>query len=175
MNRRGNADSYLELISAIRSRLSDAVIRSTFLLGFPGETDEDFAALLDFQDKARLDWLGCFIYSREEDTPAYSMHKRVPKSIAAQRKNNIEERQIPITEERMNRFVGRNCTILVEEALDKEEGLYLGRLPCQAPEVDGAAVISADMELRPGNFVHGRVFARSGFDLEVSVSEGQPV
>jgi ribosomal protein S12 methylthiotransferase len=172
MNRRGNADSYLELISAIRSRLSCAVIRSTFLVGFPGETDEDFEALLDCQDKARLDWLGCFIYSREEDTPAYSMKKRVPKNIAARRKNCLEERQIPITEERLNRFVGRSFTVLVEEALDREDGLYLGRLPCQAPEVDGAAVIRADTELRAGSFVRGRVFARAGFDLEVSVSEG---
>jgi ribosomal protein S12 methylthiotransferase len=170
MNRRGNAGYYLELISAIRARLSDAVIRSTFLLGFPGESDEDFAALLDFQDKARLDWLGCFIYSREEGTPAYSMKKRVPKKIAVLRKNTVEERQTAITEERMDRFVGRDFTVLVEEAVDKENGLYLGRLPCQAPEVDGAAVISADTELRPGDFVRGRVFARSGFDLEVSVT-----
>jgi ribosomal protein S12 methylthiotransferase len=169
MNRRGNADSYLELISAIRTRLSDAVIRSTFLLGFPGEADKDFADLLDFQDKARLDWLGCFTYSREEATPAYSLEERVSKRIAAQRKNIIEERQISITEERMNRFVGRSFAVLVEEAVDKEEGLYLGRLSCQAPEVDGVAVISANRELRMGDFVQGRVFTRSGFDLEVSV------
>jgi ribosomal protein S12 methylthiotransferase len=73
MNRRGAAESYLELIASIRTALPDAVIRSTFLTGFPGETVEDLQALLDFQDKARLDWAGAFVFSREEDTPAYTM------------------------------------------------------------------------------------------------------
>lgn len=177
MNRRGNAAAYLSLIETIRSRLPDAVLRSTFLLGFPGETDEDFQALLDFQDKARLDWAGCFAYSREEDTPAYSMKNRVPKKLAAERKRIVEERQADISEKRMDRFVGKEFDVLVEEAIDEEEGLYLGRLYCQAPEVDGAAVISdtrmasgSDQHLTPGAFVRGRVTGRAGFDLEVAVS-----
>lgn len=167
MNRRGNAAAYLSLIETIRSRLPDAVIRSTFLLGFPGEADEDFRALLDFQDKAQLDWLGCFTYSREEDTPAYAMKNRVSKKLAAERKRMVEERQISITEKQMDRFVGREFDVLVEEAVDEEDGLYLGRLFCQAPEVDGAAVINSDRNLAPGAFVRGRVTGRAGFDLEV--------
>ncbi|GHT64717.1 ribosomal protein S12 methylthiotransferase RimO [Spirochaetia bacterium] len=167
MNRRGNAAAYLSLIETIRSRLPDTVIRSTFLLGFPGEADEDFRALLDFQDKAQLDWLGCFTYSREEDTPAYSMKNRVPKKLAAERKRMVEERQISISEKQMDRFVGREFDVLVEEAVDEEDGLYLGRLYCQAPEVDGAAVINSDRNLAPGAFVRGRVTGRAGFDLEV--------
>jgi ribosomal protein S12 methylthiotransferase len=67
----------------------------------------------------------------------------------------------------MDRFIGRTEDVLVEERIDGEEGLYLGRLPCQAPEVDGAAVISADTALEPGAFVRGAVFARAGLDLEV--------
>jgi ribosomal protein S12 methylthiotransferase len=172
MNRRGNTDSYIKLIQEIRRRLPDAVIRSTFLLGFPGETDEDFEALLDFQDKAELDWAGAFTYSREEDTAAYSMKNRVPKKIAAQRKALVEERQIPITQKRMDRFVGRDMEALIEEAVEEaapeEEGLYLGRLYCQAPEVDGAAVIRSEKPLVPGALLPGRVFARAGFDLEWS-------
>jgi ribosomal protein S12 methylthiotransferase len=184
MNRRGNAPSYLGLIENIRTLLPDAVIRSTFLTGFPGETGEDFEALLDFQDRARLDWLGCFAYSREEDTPAYAMKERVPRKIAAERKAILEERQIPITGKRMDRFLGRELEALVEERLEAPESgeetgapaggmpgedFYLGRLYCQAPEVDGAAVICPDRPLTPGTFVRGRVVSRAGFDLELRI------
>jgi ribosomal protein S12 methylthiotransferase len=163
------------------------VIRSTFLTGFPGETGEDFEALLDFQDKLTLDWAGAFAYSREEGTPAYTMKHRVSKKLAAERKQIIEERQIPITQNRMDRFIGCTMDVLVEERISAanaapeaagaghlpepadDGGLYLGRLACQAPEVDGAAVISTDRDLVPGTLVRGRVFARAGFDLEVRV------
>jgi ribosomal protein S12 methylthiotransferase len=173
MNRRGTAESYLDLIAAIRSALPDAAIRSTFLLGFPGETEEDFRALLDFQARARLDWAGAFAYSREEGTPAYSMKGRVPRRLAEERKRMVEEQQTAITQERMNRFIGRTEDVLVEERINGEEGLYLGRLPCQAPEADGAAVISADDPLEPGTFVRGAVFARAGLDLEVKAFSRQ--
>jgi ribosomal protein S12 methylthiotransferase len=169
MNRRGNAGVYLDLIETIRGRLPNAVIRSTFMTGFPGETGEDFAALLDFQEKACLDWLGCFTYSREEDTPAFSMKTRVPKKTALERKGIIEERQIPITEKQMDRFTGQSFDALVEEKIEGEDGLYLGRLFCQAPEVDGSAVITSGRDLLPGDFVRGRVFARAGFDLDLRV------
>jgi ribosomal protein S12 methylthiotransferase len=170
MNRRGTAESYLGLIAAIRSALPGAAIRSTFLTGFPGETEGDFQALLDFQARARLDWAGVFTYSREEGTPAYTMKGRVSRRAAEERKRLLEERQVPITEERMDRFVGRTEDVLVEEKINGEENLYLGRLFCQAPEVDGAAVILADDALEPGVFARGRVIARAGFDLEVRAS-----
>jgi ribosomal protein S12 methylthiotransferase len=169
MNRRGNAGTYLALLETIRGRFPGAVIRSTFMTGFPGETEDDFRRLLDFQEKARLDWMGCFAYSREEDTPAYSMKGRVAKKTALERKRALEERQIPITEGQMDRFVGLGFETLVEEKIEGEDGLYLGRLPCQAPEVDGSAVITSARELVPGALVRGRVFARAGFDLEVRV------
>ncbi|MDR2759257.1 MAG: 30S ribosomal protein S12 methylthiotransferase RimO [Spirochaetaceae bacterium] len=182
MNRRGDPQTYLSLIEEIRSALPDGVIRSTFLTGFPGETEEDFLALLDFQEKARLDWLGVFAYSREEDTPAYALKGRVPGKIAAARKARIETQQIPITQERMEHFIGREMAVLVEEeftpaasALPGEGNLYLGRLFSQAPEVDGAAVITSGEELVPGTLIQGRVFARAGFDLEVAaLPKGKP-
>ena len=178
MNRKGTAEKYLQLLETIRSRLPQAVIRSTFLLGFPGETEEDFAALLDFQEKAKLDWLGCFTYSREEGTAAYSMKGRIPAKTATARKQTIEERQIPITEKNMERFIGQTLEVLIEEqinpAAEDGENFWLGRLYCQAPDIDGAAVIagsgidSAGSEsLRAGNFVRCKVIARRGFDLEV--------
>ena len=171
MNRRSNAFFYLSLIKTIRRRLPDATIRSTFMTGFPGETEEDFALLLDFQKKASLDWMGCFAYSREEDTPSYHMKGRVAKKIAAQRKQLVEESQIPITEKQMNRFVGLTFDVLVEERFEPlaagEENMYLGRLPCQAPDVDGSAVIISPRPLEPGSLVPCKVINRAGFDLKV--------
>jgi ribosomal protein S12 methylthiotransferase len=173
MNRHGNATDYVTLVETIRARLPAAVIRSTFLLGFPGETDADFAALLDFQYKLRLDWLGCFAYSHEEDTPAYTMPQQIPQKIAAQRKRKIEKCQIPITEQNMDRFVDQNLNVLLEEQISGEENnpdthFWLGRLYCHAPEVDGAAVvIGANAELKAGDIIPCEVIGRRGFDLEV--------
>ncbi|MCL1931636.1 MAG: MiaB/RimO family radical SAM methylthiotransferase, partial [Treponema sp.] len=90
MNRRGSAETYIALAATIRQRIPAAVIRTTFLLGFPGETDADFAALLDFQHKLRADWLGCFSYSREEGTPACAMKRQVPAKTAARRQRQVE-------------------------------------------------------------------------------------
>jgi len=176
MNRRGTAEKYLALLETIRQRLPRAVIRSTFLPGFPGETEDDFAALLDFQEKANLDWLGCFTYSREEGTASYSMKGRVPAKIAAARKQTIEERQAAITEKNMDRFFGQTLDVLIEERLDsaaaEDENFLLGRLYCQAPDIDGAAVIvgGGDGEsLQMGKFARCKVIARRGIDLEVGL------
>jgi len=177
MNRHGSADKYIELLQTIRKRLPHAVIRSTFLLGFPGETEEDFAVLLDFQQKANLDWLGCFVYSREEGTAAYSMKGRIPGKIAEERKQKIEERQIPITEKNMEHFTGLTLDVLIEEqiaadanAAETNENIWLGRLYCHAPDIDGAAVIvSGQTNLHLGTFTKCKVIARRGFDLEVRV------
>jgi ribosomal protein S12 methylthiotransferase len=180
MNRRGCAENYLALLKTIRARLPDAVIRSTFLLGFPGETEEDFTALLDFQEKAALDWLGCFAYSREEDTPAFSMKKRVSKKTAQMRKQIIEERQIKITEKNMDRFINKTLEVLIEEQFDStnsdnNENFILGRLYCQAPEIDGATVITGtdfknnSINEKLGNLVRCKVISRRGFDLEAQL------
>ena len=142
------------------------------MTGFPGETEEDFTLLLDFQNKAKLDWVGCFAYSREENTPAYKMKGRVAKKTTTERKRIIEESQISISEKKMDRFIGRILNVLVEEKLetqapsDGESSLYLGRLPCQAPEVDGSTVIFTSKPLKTGTIIPCRVVARTGIDLE---------
>jgi ribosomal protein S12 methylthiotransferase len=175
MNRRGDAEAYIALAETIRRRLPGAVIRTTFLAGFPGETEDDFALLTDFQKKLRPDWAGCFAYSREEDTPAYSMKAQVPKRTAARRKRDIEERQVQITEKSMERFVGKTFNVLFEEHFSgKGEEIWLGRLYCHAPEVDGAAVITGlapGTEHKAGDMLPCRVIARRGIDLEVEINE----
>ncbi|HOX48157.1 MAG TPA: 30S ribosomal protein S12 methylthiotransferase RimO [Spirochaetia bacterium] len=171
MNRKGSPEAYLRLLSRIREALPDAVIRSTFLLGFPGETDEDFAALRGFQEAARIDWLGAFAYSREEGTAAYAMKGRVPKKTVAERKKAVEEAQERITSERLARFVGRELEVLVEEPVegaaedrDGGEELSLGRAWLQAPEVDGLTVLRGRFEA--GTAVRAKVLAVNGVDLD---------
>jgi ribosomal protein S12 methylthiotransferase len=168
MGRKSDPNANLELLAMIRAALPGAVIRSTFLVGFPGESGEDFKGLLDFQERARLDWLGAFTYSREEDTPAYSMKERVPKKTAEERKTEVERRQIPITDRALNAQIGRTLDVLVEERLEGE-AMSIGRSYLQAPDVDGLVVVRA--ALAPGTMVRVRITRRNGVDLEGEVVE----
>jgi ribosomal protein S12 methylthiotransferase len=163
MGRRGDAARNLALLSEIRERVPDAVIRSTFLTGFPGETDEDFDHLLSFQEEARLDWMGVFTYSREEDTPAYRMGPRVTKAVAEKRKQELERRQVGITERLLDAWIGRRMDVLIEEPVQGEE-LSLGRGFLQAPDVDGLVVVHGTH--RAGTLVKTKVLRRNGVDLE---------
>lgn len=164
MNRSGDARAYLDLFSGIRSALPGAVIRSTFLVGFPGEEDEDFTALRAFQEEAALDWAGAFAYSREEGTPAWSMGRRPASKLAKARKAELEAAQTVITERVLGRFVGTVQTVLVEERIDGEE-LAIARGYMNAPEVDGAVVVVGG-ELSPGDVVEAAVRSVKGVDLE---------
>lgn len=168
MGRKGDTETYLDLIARIRDGLPGAVIRSTFLVGFPGESRKDFAMLEDFQDRAKLDWLGVFSYSKEEGTPAAGLQGDLSYKFRGKqrdrRKDQLMFRQIPITEERMERFVGQEMKILIEEAVEGEE-LFLGRGYLQAPDVDGLTVVDAQ-GLTPGEMVPVRIVRRNGLDLE---------
>jgi ribosomal protein S12 methylthiotransferase len=163
MNRKGSPRVYLDLIAKIRATLDDAMIRSTFLVGFPGETEEDFDALRRFQDEARLDWLGVFTYSREENTPAYGMKGRVAKKVAEARKASIETAQEAITGERLKRFISKTVEVLAEEGVEGET-LTLGRAWMQAPDVDGLTVVKG--RFAPGATCQARIVGVNGVDLE---------
>lgn len=168
MGRRGDAEEYLDLIGTIRDSVSSAVIRSTFLTGFPGETGEDFRTLLDFQQRAKLDWAGVFTYSREEGTPAYryrgALGTRLARRTMIKRKLILEQNQMEITMSRLDRFVGRHFDVLVEENITGEE-LSLGRMYAQAPEVDGLVVLRSSRVV-PGTVVKAKIRKRNGLDLE---------
>jgi ribosomal protein S12 methylthiotransferase len=163
MNRKGSPRIYLDLIANIRATLGDAMIRSTFMVGFPGETDEDFDILRRFQDEAKLDWLGVFTYSREEHTPAYGMKGRVAKKVAEARKASIETAQEAITGERLKRFIGQTVEVLAEEGVEGE-ALTLGRAWMQAPDVDGLTVVKG--RFAPGTTCAARIVGVNGVDLE---------
>lgn len=181
MNRIGPASEYIETISYIKSELPDAVIRTTFLTGFPGETDKNAENTYNFLKEIRPDWSGCFTYSREEDTPAYSMKPRVPAKVAKARAERLEQLQSSITEENLKKYVGITTDVLIEEIItnnqelseDSDEGLALGRAWFQAPEVDGCVVVRYDLTqkrdveaVKPGNLVSVKIMAVSGVDLD---------
>ena len=170
MGRRGSAESYLALLDRIREALPRASLRSTFLVGFPGESDEDFRRLLDFQRRAELDWAGFFTYSREEGTAAFDLGPRVPGKTAEARRRELERAQEAITARRLERHVGSQLDVLIEEPV-QGQALALGRAYLQAPEVDGLLVVKAG-GLEAGRLYRVRVDRRNGVDLEGSLVDG---
>ncbi len=166
MGRAGTPAENLQLISDIRAALPDATIRTSLLVGFPGETDADLTELLEFQAKAKIDWLGAFIYSPEEGTLAATLPGKPGPRTATRRKNALESAQQDITAQRMDRFVGRVLPVLIEEAVEGED-MALGRTMFQAPEVDGLTVVHIKREnIVPGQFVMVRIERRNDVDME---------
>ena len=183
MNRNGSAEVYLDIVKNIRDAFEKAKspygepqIRTTFLVGFPGETDEDFNETIKFLKELRPLWSGGFTYSREEDTPSYSFKGRVPKKTAEARLAEIQNTQTSITEKKLDSFIGKEIEVLVEELIQAEDKTFLalGRAWFQAPEVDGAVVLNFNLNkkdidgnpISPGSIVKARIAARNGFDLE---------
>ncbi len=168
MGRTGDSKKYLDLIASIRSAVPDAVIRSTIMLGFPGEDRQAFDVLMRFIEEARLDWMGSFLYSREEDTPAWKMrgeaeHKKAVRQ-AAEWQKELQTVQEKITAQRLRRFVGNTYPVLIEELVEGEE-LAIGRMYAQAPEVDGLTVVMG-RGLVPGQRVRCGVSRVNGIDLQ---------
>ncbi|MBN2049568.1 MAG: 30S ribosomal protein S12 methylthiotransferase RimO [Spirochaetales bacterium] len=166
MGRRGTAGDYLNLADRIRTALPGAVLRTTFLVGFPGETREAFAELVDFQRRLQPDWLGVFTWSREEGTAAASMSRFTAPSrkTAEARREALMAAQENLTAEAMKRFLRRELPVLVEEPVTGED-LALGRIYAQAPEVDGLTVIDA-AGLKGGDVTVCRITGVRGYDLE---------
>ena len=168
MKRTGTPEIYLSLISRIREALPDAVIRTTLMLGFPGEDRKAFDTLLSFVREARFDWMGSFLYSREEDTPAYDMrgekeHEKANK-VAAKWQKELEALQEEITAEQLERFVGKEYTVLIEEKVEGED-LAIGRIYAEAPDVDGLTVVMG-RGMKPGDKVRAGITRTRGVDLE---------
>ncbi|MDY4609729.1 MAG: 30S ribosomal protein S12 methylthiotransferase RimO [Sphaerochaetaceae bacterium] len=168
MGRTGDRSMYLNLVQSIRATLPEAVIRSTIMLGFPGEGRAEFDELMAFIDEARLDWVGSFLYSREEDTPAWKMrnakeHKKAAKEAAAWQKE-LEATQEKITAQRLQRFVGNTYDVLIEELVEGED-LAIGRMYAQAPDVDGLTVVMG-RNLVPGSRIRCGITKVNGIDLQ---------
>lgn len=137
MRRRGTKEEYISLIKYIRSQMSDAIIRTTMIVGFPHETKKDFDELIEFVKEVEFDHLGAFMYSKEEDTPAFKMNMQVSKKEKVNRYNILLEEQRHISNKLMKKFIGNTYFALLEK-YDDNEKCFLARIYSQAPDdIDG--------------------------------------
>ena len=156
MNRRGDRESLTALINKLRARIPDISIRTTFIVGFPGETDENFESLSEFADEMKFDRYGCFAYSAEEDTPAATMENQIDEDVKIERASIMNSQQQRIFEDKLEALVGKELTVIVD-GFDEDEILYFGRSYMDAPEIDTVVIISSEEELTAGQFVKGVV------------------
>ena len=156
MNRRGDRESLTALINKLRARIPGITIRTTFIVGFPGETDENFESLSEFADEMKFDRYGCFAYSAEEDTPAATMENQIDEDVKIERACIMNAQQQRIFEDKLEALVGKELTVIVD-GFDEDEMLYFGRSYMDAPEIDTVVIISSEEELTAGQFVNGVV------------------
>lgn len=163
MGRSGDGESYRRLFDTIRERVPGAVLRTTFLVGFPGEGEAEYRRLLDFARKVRFNHAGVFEFSPQEGTPAHGMKGRADGKTAQRRKSRLLEIQQDISRALLSEEVGRELDVLVEEQGD--ESAAFGRSYHFAPEVDGLFVLSGAGKAEPGNLVRARVTGSGVYDL----------
>jgi len=167
MKRPGNRDRVLERISRWREICPELVIRSTFIVGFPGETDADFDELLDFLEIAQLDRVGCFTYSAVDGATANALSDHVPEAIKQQRYHRFMLKQQAISTAKLKQRVGQQLSVLVETSA---ESGYIGRCYADAPEIDGLVHIATDAELPLGEFCQVQITEADEYDLYASPS-----
>lgn len=173
MNRKTNRREVTDKILKLRDKLPGLILRTTFIVGFPGETDEDFNDLCDFVEEIKFDKLGVFAYSREENTPAFSLPYQIEEEIKEQRRERIMELQLKISEELMSCKVGNIYDVMIEELA--EEGLYVGRSYMDSPEIDGVFYVKSNRELELGEIVKVQAVEYLEYDLigEIRDESGQ--
>jgi len=148
---RGHDLSYLrELIQKLRSDIDSLVLRTTVMVGFPGETEEYFRELLDFIDEIKFDWLGSFAYVKEEETAAFGMMDQIYEEIKEERLQQVMQRQAKITRSKNIARLEKTEKVLISSQMDKN--LFVGRTWFQAPEVDGLTLVKSDIKLTRGEF-----------------------
>lgn len=169
MRRPGRQKDARELIAKIRSRIPDVALRTSLIVGFPGETDEDFNRLVDFVREVKFDRLGVFTYSKEEDTPAARLPDQVPDDVKEWRANTLMEVQREIARESNGKHVGKVLDVLIER-YDGRNDVYVGRSMYDAPEVDGEVFVSGD-KLEIGSISKVKITHAFEYDLSgVAVS-----
>ncbi len=162
MKRHIDSAKIKELISNIREKLPGAAIRSTFITGFPGETEEDFEQLYDFIAEYNLDRVGVFTYSHEDSTPAFNLKDNVPEEIKLLRKEALMIKQAEISLEKNKRLIGTTLRVLID---DEEDGKFIARSQYDAPEIDNSVLIDYHDTLKPGDFADVVIYDASEYDL----------
>jgi len=169
MKRPAAAENNLKRIQAWRGICPDLTIRSTFIVGFPGETEEDFNCLLDFLDEAQLDRVGCFQYSPVEGAAANALPGIVADSLKQERWERFMEKQQGISAARLQAKIGSTQQVIID-GIDEENDRLIGRSSADAPEIDGLVHIEADGEFKPGDFVDVKIDNADDYDLYGKVS-----
>ena len=173
--RRGSSGEYfLHRLAKIRAAIPNATLRTSMIVGFPGETDGDFQALLDFVAAAEFDHLGVFLYSNEETSASFGLPDQVPARVARQRQRKLMALQRKISRRKLRALVGRRVPVLVEGRSPETELLFRGRLESQAPEIDGQVLINDfdGAEPRPGDFRWATLTESHDYDLVAQVESG---
>ena len=168
MRRPGNRERVLERIANWRQICPELIIRSTFIVGFPGETEADFEELLDFLEIAQLDRVGCFTYSAVEGAAANSLADPVDESIKQERYHRFMQKQQAISSAKLSQRIGQQLTVLVESA--SEQG-YVARSYADAPEIDGLVHIDSDSALAVGEFCRVEITDADEYDLYAKPSK----
>lgn len=157
MNRKGNKEELVELIAKIREKVPGIVLRTTFIAGFPTETEEEFAELENFAKEVRFERVGCFAYSQEENTPAAKLEPQIPENVKERRAEIIMENQQEIMEEFCQKLDGKTIEVLVE-GYDQYAECFFGRSAWDAPEVDGSVFFTVTgRKPAPGEFVKVKI------------------
>jgi len=168
MKRGASADIFLKSIAKMRATIPNLTLRTSFIVGFPGETEQDFEVLCEFVKAAEFDWLGVFSYSDEEGSPAHHLGNKVPPREIERRRKKLMQIQQKISRRKKQQFVGREFDLLVTGPSEETELLWEGRTEMHAPEIDGKVLIN-DFgpydELRPGQFVRCEVTEAHDYDL----------
>ena len=167
MKRGGHRGIYERQIESIRNLMPDVGLRTSFIVGFPGESEEDFTDLLSFVKNVQFDNVGVFLYSDEEGTPAFDLDGKVARLTATRRRNRVMKEQARISAERLQNMVGRKVEILLEGRSEESDLLLQGRMETQAPDIDGHVLINdaGDKEVTPGEFYTVEITESMDYDL----------
>lgn len=163
MNRKTSKEKIIQLINTLRGEIPGITIRTTFIVGFPGEDEKKFTELYEFVRDTRLDRVGVFTYSREEGTPAYNFENQVDEEIKEYRRDKIMQLQSHISYELNKEKIGRTYEVLIEDI--EEDGLYVGRTYMDSPDIDGVYYVKSDEKLEIGQFVKAKTVDCLEYDL----------
>ena len=161
MNRKIDSYGLYKLFERIREKLPDLIIRTTIIVGFPGEDDKDFNKLLDFLNTFTPEWVGFFRYYPEEGTPSYNFKGRINRKIISERLNILERLQIENINKKFKTYINKNVKVFIERPLEKSDYrdhlitndyTYMGRTLLQAPEIDGKCYIKVNNNIAIKNF-----------------------
>jgi ribosomal protein S12 methylthiotransferase len=164
MKRAISGEDTKELLHKIRKEIPDATFRTSIIVGFPGETEDEFQELMDFVKEFRFDYIGVFKYSREEDTVAYHMEDQVDEETKHRRWVELTNLQAEIAESKNKEFLGKEIEVMIDGISDESEFMLEGRTRGQALEIDGK-VLTNDGTGKPGEIVKVRVEQNFNYDL----------